>query len=337
MKRLMKFTGLTIVAIATLQAPLVMADPVPFTGIGLMLDESSSMIANMPDPMNSYGSVRAVRWSTTGSYPDSGPVPAAVPNNSYYHNANCAAYTSMFITAALHNFGYVQRQTLPDAGGPLMPNDSVFIKTLSETVEEAITGVSGQGGYGPKPGDYYTYFARGDRVPVNQQAGAPLAGFQSIPTVQAISAGDFIAIKNVTECDDSVNQIDCSGHMATVVSAPVALPSRTGRTYFNSVVCDEYKVRIIDSTSSPHGDHQIRASQGDTLDDRDTRVNADGSSIEGLGAGTMILCAAPETGELVGYRWSFKSSDTYSNVAGTHYTNDKAVRLIMAGRLEIDE
>jgi hypothetical protein len=218
-----------MVAAVSLHAQLVMADPVPFAGIGQMLNESTSMIASMPDPMNSYGTVRAVRWSTTAAFPDSGEVPTTVPYDSYYHNANCAAYTSMFITAALHNFGHVQRQSLPDTGGPLTENDSVFIKTLSETVEGELTGVPGQGGYGPKPGDYYTYFSRGDRVPVNQGPDAPVAGFQSITNVQDIAAGDFIAIKEVNECEDAVHQLDCSGHMATVVSAPVALPARTGK------------------------------------------------------------------------------------------------------------
>lgn len=316
------------------------ADAAPFAGIQQMLDVSEAMVASdLPTTQNIYGSVRAIRWSTDASLPDSGTVPATAPTDDTYVNANCASYTSMFLTAALHNHGFEQR-LVPGSSGPLAAGDSVFIKALSAKAETDATGVTSSGGYGPTPGDYANFILQGTRVAVNKLAAAPLGGFERVANVQSLQRGDVLAIKHHNTC--GADGFDCSGHMATVVAAPVALAERSNRTYFNGVICDEYKVRIADVTSSAHGDQKVRSSQGETLADRDTRVivNPDGTLKEkraGLGTGTMILCAQAGTGAIVGHRWSFASSDTYSNVEGGTYSNGKAVRSIVAGRLTVDE
>lgn len=339
-RRLHYLVALGFAATAAIPATVACADMVPFDGVSAMLDVSRSMVASdLPKTQNIYGSVRAVRWSTDQSLPDSGAVPLTAPADDYYLNANCASYTSMFLTAALHNSGFEQRN-VPGSLGPIAPNDSVFIIALSAQAETDATGVVSSGGYGPNPGDYLNYFVMETVVPVNDLPGAPVAGFVRVPTVQDLQTGDFLAVRHNTTCD--ANGFDCSGHMATVVSPPVALPQRTGRTYWNNVLCDEYKVRILDVTSSAHGDQKVRNTQGEVLADRDTRVivNLDGTLNEkrsGIGEGTMILCATPGTGEIVGHRWSFSSSDTYSNTDGNTYSNGKSARTIVAGRLTIEE
>jgi hypothetical protein len=118
-------------------------------------------------------------------------------------------------------------------------------------------------------------------------------GFATVATLSAILPGDVLAIRY--PAGGSV-----SGHIATVVSAPVlygpAAPWVAG-TY-------QYAVTVVDSSNSGHGP-------------TDTRLAPGGTWNPGAGIGVMRLYVDAQ-GAVAGHTWSTSTGSTYYGQATRH-------------------
>lgn len=115
------------------------------------------------------------------------------------------------------------------------------------------------------------YFSRIDRIPPAQ----PTPHWQHIARIADTQPGDVIAWATPPGLPSSV-----TGHVVIAAGPPVSF--RRG-----------YLIRVVDSTSFPHGE--------------DTRAGG-----SGFGFGTMYFEVDPATGEGVGYNWSGRYSQTYT-------------------------
>jgi hypothetical protein len=115
--------------------------------------------------------------------------------------------------------------------------------------------------------------------------------FQRITTASQVRRGDIVAIKYIDKTSGG------TGHTMIAAGAAVRRSTPTAPLVENT---DQYELRIIDSTSSPH-------SQGDTR--KGTGPN--GSDQDGAGLGTVRLYADKTTGVITGYTWSLSSGSSY--------------------------
>ncbi len=109
--------------------------------------------------------------------------------------------------------------------------------------------------------------------------------FVTLGKVSQWTAGDFIAIKNLTV------QTSNTGHMAMVAGSPVLLSEANG--------IRKYAVTVIDSSSDAH----------DLQDTRVTRPDAGGPD-EGVGKGKMLIFADAADDQVVGHCWSTDNGST---------------------------
>ncbi len=112
------------------------------------------------------------------------------------------------------------------------------------------------------------------------------SGFELIPTVFDIEAGDILAIKYPAGTG-------ASGHVMFAAS-PAVLRTSTSPIYAGTF---QFELTVIDSSGSGHGNY-------------DTRKQPDGTWATGAGIGTVRLYANA-AGAIVGHTWSTISSSTY--------------------------
>ncbi|TFZ02518.1 hypothetical protein EZ313_14755 [Ramlibacter henchirensis] len=115
--------------------------------------------------------------------------------------------------------------------------------------------------------------------------------FQQIEIASDIRRGDIVAIKYLDKTSGG------TGHTMIAASAPVL---RTTPTKPLIAGTNQFELRIIDSTSSPHG-------TGDTR----KGTAADGSDQNGAGLGTMRIYADATSGLITGYTWSLSTGSSY--------------------------
>ena len=124
----------------------------------------------------------------------------------------------------------------------------------------------------PSPLKYRAFFA--------SLAGNPQPGWEAVTKVSALQAGDVVAWEHKTKTS--------VGHAVIIAGVPVR---RTDGSW---------QVEVYDSTSTPHSDDSR------PNDERAQALDATGQH-SGLGHGFMVLIADPDSGALVGLRWSLKA------------------------------
>ncbi|KQT13931.1 hypothetical protein ASG30_18220 [Ramlibacter sp. Leaf400] len=135
--------------------------------------------------------------------------------------------------------------------------------------------------------------------------------FQRIEAASSVKRGDLVAIKYLDKTSGG------TGHTMIAAGAPVERSQATKPIIENTV---QYELRIIDSTSSPHGD-------GDTR--KGTAADGSGSDQNGAGLGTMRLYADASTRKIVGYTWSLSTGSSY--YTATSPADDR--RSLVVGRM----
>lgn len=140
-----------------------------------------------------------------------------------------------------------------------------------------------------------------------------LAGnnFQRIQKASDIRRGDIVAMKYIDKTSGG------TGHTMIAARGAELRPAPTRPEIAGTV---QYELRIIDSTSSPHG-----------TPDTDTRkgTGANGSDQTGAGLGTMRLYADASSGVITGYTWSLSTGSTY--YTATSPLDDR--RSLVVGRM----
>lgn len=133
--------------------------------------------------------------------------------------------------------------------------------------------------------------------------------FVRVQQVSAIQRGDILAAKYLD------NHSGGTGHTMIAAAAPVLRATPTKPVIEGTV---QYELRIIDSTSSPHGTGDTRKGTG-----------AAGADQDGAGIGTMRLYADAATGNIAGYSWSLSTGSVY--YTATSPADDR--RSLMVGRM----
>jgi len=173
---------------------------------------------------------------------------------------------------------------------------------LSSTAFKGMTG----GSSSPYPSQYYQAF---QNAPVGYDSQTQTHWqFQQIFSLFSLQAGDLIAMdymdaENGCALDKNPDQTSSSssanGHMAVLeaISEPVAetMPG-TG------VASLRFDLVVLDSSSSYHGSQDTRVLYPES--------QAPFVADQGLGRGTMRFYADPQTGTVLGYKWSTGSSST---------------------------
>lgn len=120
-------------------------------------------------------------------------------------------------------------------------------------------------------------------------------GFTRLASIDALRAGDLIAIKYLTRHDNT-------GHIMLVADAPRRIsptqPIVDGTT--------QWAVTVIDSSESGHGPTDTRHKRG-----------ADGRDHDGLGRGVFRLYADAR-GEVAGFSWSTTKASRFVAPADEH-------------------
>ena len=110
-------------------------------------------------------------------------------------------------------------------------------------------------------------------------------GFQKISTIESIKPGDIIAWEFTHDIDKKIAKN--TGHVMLIDTLPVRVENRPPFVPGTS----QYEIFVIDSSQGHH-------------DPKDTRVQVDGSKIQGLGRGKLRLYST-STGEIVGFANNF--------------------------------
>ena len=129
-------------------------------------------------------------------------------------------------------------------------------------------------------------------------------GFKQITQIQKILPGDFLAVKYLTQKENT-------GHIMLVVQSPQRTQSK--KPLIEQT--EQWEVKIIDSSRSGHGPTDTRHKKG-----------ADGKDHEGLGEGLLRLYSAKD-GTVAGFTWS-----SYAN---SEFQSPKEEDLVI-GRLRLD-
>ena len=133
--------------------------------------------------------------------------------------------------------------------------------------------------------------------------------FQRISVASQVRRGDILASKYIDKTSGG------TGHTMIAAGPAVLRAAPTEPLVANT---RQYELRIIDSTSSPHGATDTRKGTG-----------VDGKDQDGAGLGTMRLYADEATGVIVGYTWSLSSGSKY--YTATSPADDR--RSLVVGRL----
>lgn len=126
-------------------------------------------------------------------------------------------------------------------------------------------------------------------------------GFTRITDVQLIKPGDILAVKYKQLATDK-----STGHVMLVIEPPKPMTAK--KPFVEGT--EQWSVAIIDSTKSPHG-------KGDS------RMNDDGTKLNGVGRGTFRLYV-DTNGDVIGYAWSTSSGSTF---------RERTTHPLVAGRL----
>jgi hypothetical protein len=119
--------------------------------------------------------------------------------------------------------------------------------------------------------------------------------FEQITRVAEIRPGDFVAIKYLTQKENT-------GHIMLVAEAPrrmVPKPPLVERT-------EQWEVKVIDSSHSGHGPTDTRHKRG-----------AGGKDHDGLGEGVCRLYSGPD-GTVAGFAWSTFASSAFKPPSEEH-------------------
>jgi hypothetical protein len=114
------------------------------------------------------------------------------------------------------------------------------------------------------------------------------SGFQKISTIDNIKPGDIVAWEFTHDIDKKIAQT--TGHVMLIDTQPVKVENRAPFVPGTS----QYEIYVIDSSRTHH-------------DPQDTRVQADGSKIQGLGRGKLRLYST-QSGEIVGFANNFANA-----------------------------
>ncbi len=113
-------------------------------------------------------------------------------------------------------------------------------------------------------------------------------GFNKITTIESIQPGDLIAWKFTLDSDKKIAKV--TGHVMLIDTIPVNIENRA--PFVPKTI--QYEVFVIDSSKAYH-------------DPRDTRVQADGTKIKGLGRGKLRLYVSANH-EIVGFANNFTNA-----------------------------
>jgi len=113
-------------------------------------------------------------------------------------------------------------------------------------------------------------------------------GFNKITTIESIQPGDLIAWKFTLDSDKKIAKD--TGHVMLIDTVPVKIENRAPFVPNTT----QYELVVIDSSRSYHDPH-------------DTRVQADGSKIKGLGRGKLRLYVSADN-EIVGFANNFANA-----------------------------
>lgn len=114
------------------------------------------------------------------------------------------------------------------------------------------------------------------------------SGFQKITSIESIQPGDIIAWEYILDADKKTAKT--TGHVMLVDALPVKIENKAPFVPGTS----QYELFVIDSSTRHH-------------DPQDTRVQADGSTLKGLGRGKLRLYQTEE-GEIVGFANNFANA-----------------------------
>ena len=132
----------------------------------------------------------------------------------------------------------------------------------------------------PSPPKYQAFFA--------SLAEKAQPGWKAILTVAQLRPGDVVAWEHKTE--------SAVGHAVIIGGVPTRAEDGS------------WVVEVYDSTSSPHADDSRR-------DDKRAQILEATGRPSGLGRGTMAFVAEPESGALIGLRWSPKGKTVITPIA----------------------
>ena len=113
-------------------------------------------------------------------------------------------------------------------------------------------------------------------------------GFQQVKTIESIQPGDLIAWEFTWDLDKKIAKD--TGHVMLIDTLPVKVENRAPFVPNTT----QYELFVIDSSTMHHDPH-------------DTRVQADGSKIKGLGRGKPRLYVSVE-GEIIGFANNFANA-----------------------------
>jgi hypothetical protein len=130
-------------------------------------------------------------------------------------------------------------------------------------------------------------------------------GFNKITTIERIQPGDLIAWKFTLDIDKKIAKD--TGHVMLIDTVPVKIENRAPFVPNTT----QYELFVIDSSRSYHDPH-------------DTRVQADGSRIKGLGRGKLRLYVSADN-EIVGFANNFTNAMFQPlDPAWAHYSTGKS-------------
>lgn len=139
----------------------------------------------------------------------------------------------------------------------------------------------------PSPARYRAFFAK--------LAEKPELGWEAVTRVSDLRPGDVVAWENKSETS--------SGHAVIIGGVPVRRADGS------------WSVEVYDSTSSPHGRSDSR------WHDKRAQVLDRTGRPSGLGRGVMVFIAAPDSGALIGLRWSPKGKILIARIAAGRPTS----------------
>jgi len=130
-------------------------------------------------------------------------------------------------------------------------------------------------------------------------------GFQKITSIENIQPGDLIAWEFTSDLDKKAAKD--TGHVMLIDTKPVKVENRAPFVHETT----QYELFVIDSSTMYH-------------DPQDTRVQADGSKIKGIGRGKLRLYLTQE-GEIVGFANNFANAMFQPlNPAWSQYSTGKS-------------
>jgi hypothetical protein len=200
-------------------------------------------------------------------------------SNLLHATSECASFTTLLLINSYPNV--VTASVMETLTGSQSPDAAQYYDAIDPSVSHSsANGIS--------------------FVPMDSAAASPTGR-----TMSYLAVGDILASK--------YDLSPSTGHVMTV--SEITVPTGSDRDVTLSgnkaipgvAKVHRWRVRIFDSTSSPHG------KTTDTT--KDTRYQADasepGGNDTGIGSGSLFLYEDAATGQLVGWTWSTQSGYTY--------------------------